>query len=127
MKPLFFRRRDGERSIMLLDVAVVVSALILVALLQLSIMHRNAVFAQEETCRKQLKWIARAEERYYASHAEYADTFRKLAPFFSDLNSFLCPTSHEVYSLGIDEVGRYMVECQFAGHGAILSGDPDWE
>jgi hypothetical protein len=120
-------RRADRRGIMLLDIAVVLAALLLVAMLQITIMHRNAVAAEQDTCRKQMKWIAKAQENYYAGHAQYASTFRELAPFFQNLESFVCPTSHEIYSLYIDDVGRYQLDCQFAGHGGIVSGDPDWE
>ena len=112
---------------MLLDIAVVFAVLLLILGLQISIMHRSGVEHRETDCRKQMKWIARAEERFYAREAMYAGTLRELAPSFGNLQSFVCPTSHEIYSLYIDEVGRYMVECQYAGHGAIISGDPDWE
>ncbi len=120
-------KKPGRTGFLMLDAAVVLAALLLIALLQMSIMHRDAVAGRESTCRKQLKWIAQAQENYYTTNAEYASTFRAVASYFSDKTSFVCPTSDEVYSLYIDEVGRYAVDCQFAGHGGIVSGDPDWE
>ncbi len=120
-------KKGDRRAFMLLDLAVILTALLMIAMLQLTIMHRNAVFAEEANCRKQLKWIAKAQENYYTGHAMYAPTFRDMASYFNDLESFLCPTSREIYSMVIDDVGRYQVDCQFAGHGGIVSGDPDWE
>lgn len=120
-------KKADRTGFMLLDLAVILVALLLIAMLQLTIMHRNAVFEEEATCRKHLKWIAKAQENYYTGHAMYAPSFRELASYFNDLESFLCPTSGEVYYMFIDDVGRYQVDCQFAGHGGIVSGDPDWE
>ncbi len=120
-------KRGNTRGLILLDFAVILMVMVLVLMLQLSINHRNGVNRREAACQKQMKWIAKAQEGFYTEHAQYADRFRKLAPQFRNLSTFVCPTSQEIYSLWVDEVGRYTVECQFAGHGAIVSGDPTWE
>lgn len=118
--------RNKRSGFILLDLAVAAVLLILVLLIQFSIMHRNSVFKEEKTGRKNMKWIARAEELYFNKNGQYTERFRELRPFVRDVNVFVCPTSGDLYRLWIDDLGRYEVESP-AGHGSILSGDPDWE
>ncbi len=118
--------RSKRSGFILLDLAVAAVLLLLVFLIQFSIMHRNQVFKEEKASRKNMKWIARAEELYFNKNGQYTERFRELRPFVRDVHVFVCPTSGDLYRLWIDELGRYEVESP-AGHGSILSGDPDWE
>ena len=110
---------------MLLDLAVIAALILLVVMIQISIVHRNHVFKEEKQSRKQMKWIAKAQELYYAEHGQYTVRFRDLSVYLRNVETFVCPTSGELYRLEIDDVGRYTLESP-AGHGSILSGDPDW-
>lgn len=110
---------------MLLDLAVVLAILLLIFLIQISIVHRNRVFKEQKQARQQMKWIAQAEELYYHDNGRYTDRLDKLSFYVRDKNTFVCPTTRELYRLWMDDVGRYTLESP-GGHGSILSGDPDW-
>jgi len=115
-------RRNG---FILLDLAVVIAVLFLVFLIQVSMSHRNKVIKEQKEARQQMKWIAQAEELYYHDHGRYTDRFDRLAYYLREKDTFVCPTTRELYRLWVDDVGRYTLESP-AGHGSILSGDPDW-
>jgi len=123
MRSLSVRKNSG---FMLLDLAVVVVVAVLVLLIQLSIMHRNEINNEEKLSRKQMKYIAKAQELYYAEHGQYTERFRDLAQYVRNVDIFVDPTSQDLYRLWIDDVGRYQLESP-AGHGVIVSGEPDWE
>ncbi|MBM3319302.1 MAG: hypothetical protein FJY73_01300 [Candidatus Eisenbacteria bacterium] len=119
-------RKRSSRGIVLLDLAVVAALLVLVVFIQVAVYHRNAEIRREQDSRKRMKWIAKAQELYFTENARYASRFRQLTPYVRDVDTFVCPVTGELFSLWIDDLGRYQLESP-AGHGSILSGEPDWE
>lgn len=111
----------------MLDLAAFLMALVLIGFLQFSISERAGEQRVEEEARKRLKFIAKAQEAFFAAEGRYAGTFRELAGSFSSTESFLDPSNGEIFNLYIDEVGRYVIEADVSGLGRIVSGDPDWE
>ncbi|MFH1681456.1 MAG: hypothetical protein ABIH26_12560 [Candidatus Eisenbacteria bacterium] len=119
-------RRRNACGFMMLDLAVVAILLLLVVLIQIAIYYRDAEIREVDLSHKRMKWIAKAEELYFSQNARYTDRFRDLASYVRDVETFVCPVTGELFTLWIDDLGRYMLESP-AGHGTMLSGEPDWE
>ncbi|MFH1278691.1 MAG: type II secretion system protein [Candidatus Eisenbacteria bacterium] len=118
--------RSRRSGFILLDLAVVLMIIVLLGLIQLSIMYRNQAIKEEQTSRKYMKWIAKAQELYYGKNGQYTERFRDLAPYVRNVDVFVDPGSGDLFRLWIDEVGRYQVESP-GGYGSIVGGEPDWE
>lgn len=120
------RPKSKRAGFILLDLAVVVVFVVLLGLIQLSIMHRNQAIKEEQTSRKYMKWIAKAQELHYGKNGQYTERYRDLAPYVRNVEVFIDPGSGDLFRLWIDDVGRYQLESP-GGYGSIISGDPDWE
>jgi type II secretory pathway pseudopilin PulG len=121
------KHRRPDSGFILLDLAALVMVLVLVAILQFAINQRDQERREEEETHRRLKFIAKAQEAYFAQEGRYASSFRELAPLLSSTENFLDPSNGEIFNLYIDEVGRYVIEADVSGLGRIVSGDPDWE
>ncbi len=119
--------RNRQSGFVMLDLAAFLMALVLVGFLQFSISERAQEQRYEDEARKRLKFIAKAQEGFFAAQGRYSSSFRELSPYFASTESFLDPSNGEIFNLYIDEVGRYVIEADVSGLGRIVSGDPDWE
>jgi len=77
----------------------------------------------QQTCRRRLEQIVKAQERYFAQHGKYTS---ELTELIGDSLNFTCPQNDSPFVLQAADSLHYKVSCP-NGHGWVSNETASWK